>query len=60
MGFSLFHADRHDEAYDFIRNCFAKGPKNFETLATESSFTEDYISCGELRRVKPANRSEEK
>jgi hypothetical protein len=60
VGFALFRADRHDEAYTRIRNCFAKAPKNSETLVPETSFTEDNISCEKLRLVKPANKSEEK
>jgi hypothetical protein len=50
----------HEEAYTRIRNWFPKANKNSETLVTASSFTEDYISCGKLRRAKPANKSEEK
>jgi hypothetical protein len=50
----------NDEAYTHIRNSFSKAPKNSETLARALSFTEDYISCGKLRRVNPANKSEEK
>jgi hypothetical protein len=45
VGFAPFLADKHDEAYTHIRNCFAKAPKNSETLVPESSFTEDNISC---------------
>lgn len=50
----------HEEAYTRIRNCCAKAPKNSEILVPASSFSEDYISCGKLRRAKPANKSEEK